>query len=72
MQQSMSKAECPYDNAHMESFYGKLKSEHLNHYNIKNIRNLDELINDYIFRYYHHKRPHSSLGGLTPFEKRYL
>ncbi|WP_443659452.1 integrase core domain-containing protein [Clostridium algidicarnis] len=43
-----------------------------NHYNIKNIKNLDELTNDYIFRYYHHKRPHSSLGGLTPFEKRYL
>lgn len=71
IQQSMSKAGCPYDNAPMESFYGKLKSEHLNHYNIKNIENLNELTNDYIFRYYHHKRPHSSLGGLTPFEKRY-
>jgi len=72
IQQSMSKAGCPYDNAPMESFYGKLKSEHLCHYNIKNTAHLDELTNDYIFRYYHHKRPHSSLGGLTPFEKRYL
>ncbi len=71
VQQSMSKAGCPYDNAPMESFYGKFKSEHLNHYIIKNILHLDELTNDYIFRYYHHKRPHSSLGGLTPFEKRY-
>ena len=71
IQQSMSKAGCPYDNAPMESFYGKFKSEHLNHYTIKNILHLDELTNDYIFRYYHHKRPHSSLGGLTPFEKRY-
>lgn len=47
-QQSMSKAGCPYDNAPMESFYGKLKREHLSHYSIKNIAHLDELINDYI------------------------
>lgn len=72
VKQSMSKAGCPYDNAPMESFYGKLKNEHLNHYTIKNSSHLTELINDYVFRYYHHKRPHSSLGGLTPFEKRYL
>lgn len=72
IQQSMSKAGCPYDNAPMESFYGKLKSEHLNHYEIKDSTQLNELTTDYIFRYYHHKRPHSSLGGLTPFEKRYL
>lgn len=71
MQQSMSKAGCPYDNAPMESFFGKLKNEHINHYSIKDFLHLEELINDYIFRYYHHKRPHSSLGGLTPFEKRH-
>ena len=70
--QSFSKKGCPYDNAPMESFYGKLKSEHLNHYEIKDSTQLNELTTDYIFRYYHHKRPHSSLGGLTPFEKRYL
>jgi transposase InsO family protein len=67
----MSKAGYPYDNAPMESFYGKLKSEHLSHYNIKSITHLDELANGYIFRYYHHKRPHGYLGGLMPFEKRY-
>jgi len=55
---SMSKAGCPYANAPMRSFYGKLKNEHLNY--------------DYIFRYYHHKRPHGSLFGLTTFERRYL
>ena len=71
MQQSMSKAGCPYDNAPMESFFGKLKNEHIKHYSIKDNLHLEELINDYIFRYYHHKRPHSFLGGLTPFEKRY-
>lgn len=71
IKQSMSKAGCPYDNAAMESFYGKLKNEHINHYSIKNAEHLNELLDDYIFRYYHHKRPHSSLGGLTPFEMRY-
>lgn len=65
----MSKASCPYDNAPMESFYGELKNEHFNHYNVKSISHLTELINDYIFRYYHHKRPHSSLGGLSLFER---
>lgn len=57
VQQSMSKAGCPYDNAPMESFYGKFKSESLNHYTIKSVFRLDELTNNYIFRYYHHKRP---------------
>ncbi len=59
IKKSMSKAGCPYDNAPMESFYGKLKNEHLNHYNVKNISHLSELISDYVFRYYHHKRPHT-------------
>lgn len=65
----MSKVGCPYDNAAMESFYGKLKNEHINHYSIKNTDHLNELTDDYIFRYYNHKRPHSALGGLNPFEK---
>lgn len=37
IKQSMSKAGCPYDNAPRSSFYGKLKIEHLNHYNVKSI-----------------------------------
>ncbi|GAA0777070.1 hypothetical protein GCM10008908_31550 [Clostridium subterminale] len=68
----MSKAGCPYDNAPRSSFYRKIKNEHLNHYNGKSISHLTELINDYVPRYYHNKRPHSLLCGLTPFEKRYL
>lgn len=66
--QSMSRAGCPYDNAPMESFFGKMKNEHLNHFVIRNTRHLKWLIEDYIFRYYHHIRPHSSLGGKTPME----
>jgi len=68
----MSKAGCPYDNAPRLFFYRKLKNEHLNHYNVKSISHLTELINNYVFRYYHHKIPHSSLGGLMSFENRYL
>ncbi|MCS1350873.1 IS3 family transposase [Mechercharimyces sp. CAU 1602] len=36
IQQSMSKAGSPFDNAPMESFFGKLKNEQLHHYVIKN------------------------------------
>ncbi|EPY6470686.1 hypothetical protein ACWO4B_001314 [Clostridium sporogenes] len=31
-----------------------------------------DLFTLYVFRYYHHKRLHSPLGGLTPFENGYL
>lgn len=56
----MSKAGWSYGNAFMKSCYEKLKDENLNHYNIKNGKNLDRLTNDYIFRYYHYKRLHGS------------
>ncbi|MCS1351507.1 DDE-type integrase/transposase/recombinase [Mechercharimyces sp. CAU 1602] len=61
IQQSMSKAGSPFDNAPMESFFGKLKNEQLH-----------SLITDYIFLYYHHVRPHSALDGKIPMEARYL
>ncbi|MCS1351341.1 IS3 family transposase [Mechercharimyces sp. CAU 1602] len=70
IKQSMSKAGCPYDNAPMEFFFGKLKNGHLHHYVIKNDEHLNNLITDYIFRYYQHVRPHSALGGKAPMEAR--
>ncbi|MDP5277286.1 integrase core domain-containing protein, partial [Chengkuizengella axinellae] len=69
--QSMSRAGCPYDNAAMESFFGKLKNEHLHHYYFENDEQLQTLIHDYIYGYYHHIRPHSALGGMTPMQARY-
>lgn len=72
IKQSMSKAGCPFDNSPMESFYGKMKLEHLNNYKIKNLEHLNFLVTDYVFRYYNYKRPHSYNNGLTPFEKRNL
>ena len=32
---------------------------------------LNESTLDYVYGYYNHKRPHSSNGYMTPFEKRY-
>lgn len=71
IKQSMSKAGCPYDNAPMESFYGTFKADFLNHHSFNNDVALNEATYDYIFVYYHHVRPHSTNGYLTPFEKRF-
>lgn len=54
----MSKASSPCDNSFMESFFSKLKNEHLSQYMIKT----EEELNDYIFGYYNHKIAHSYLG----------
>ncbi|WP_213818847.1 IS3 family transposase [Garciella nitratireducens] len=42
----------------------------ISQYSIKTESELNNLVNDYIFRYYNHKRPHSYLRGITPFQKR--
>lgn len=69
--QSMSKAGCPYDNSPMESFYGTFKAEFINQHTFKEDEQLDNGTLEYIYGYYNHRRPHSSNGYLTPFEKRY-
>lgn len=71
VQQSMSKAGCPYDNAAMESFYGTLKGEFSKQTSFQTDEELNKAIMEYIYGYYNHIRPHSSNGYLTPFEKRY-
>lgn len=70
IKQSMSKAGCPYDNAPMESFFGKFKSEELNHLGIYNLEHLNKINRDYCYRYYNYKRPHSFNNWLTPGEAR--
>ena len=70
--QSMSKAGCPYDNSCMESFYGTFKGEFVWKHQFENDEILNSKTNDYIYGYYNHIRPHSSNGDLTPFEKRHL
>lgn len=65
---SMSKRGCPYDNAAMESFFQKLKVEHVN---FKRYLSFEQANNDlkyYLEIYYYYFRPHASLNYLTPFK----
>ena len=71
IQQSMSKAGCPYDNAAMESFYGTFKAEFSKMHTFETDEQLNRATVDYIYGYYNHIRPHSSNGYMTPFEKRH-
>lgn len=72
IKQSMSRKGTPYDNAVMESFFGKFKTEKINHYILRNYDMAREISLDYVHLYYNSKRPHATLNGLTPLEKRFL
>lgn len=64
---SMSRKGNCWDNAPMESFWGKLKTEWLR----KNYRTIEEAKRDvyeYVWSYYPYERPHSSNGYKTPAE----
>lgn len=69
--QSMSRAGNPYDNSPMERFYNTFKSELIKQYTFETDEELNEAVNDYVFDWYNHRRPHSYNGGLTPFEARH-
>lgn len=71
IKQSMSRKGTPYDNAVMESFFGKFKREKTNNYILKDYEMVREISMDYVHMYYNSRRPHSSLNGMTPLEKRY-
>lgn len=67
--QSFSKKGYPFDNACCECFFKYLKKEETNR---RTYHSLDELrisIFDYIEGYYNSRRPHGSLGMLTPNQK---
>ncbi len=70
IQQSMSHAGCPYDNAPMERFYNTLKNEYFNLYEFNSADELDQGIYEFVYVKYNHVRPHSYNGGLTPFAVR--
>ena len=70
IQQSMSNAGCPYDNAPMERFYNTLKNEFFNLYHFKSTEELDQKLYDFVYVKYNHVRPHSYNGGLTPYAAR--
>jgi transposase InsO family protein len=67
VQQSMSRAGCPYDNAPMERFYNTLKHEYFNLRNFKDVEVLDQGVYQFIYGKYNRRHPHSYNGGLTPY-----
>lgn len=70
VQQSMSGAGCPYDNAPVERFYNTLKNEFFNLYSFRSSDELDQGIYEFIYVKYNHIRPHSYNGGRTPYATR--
>jgi transposase InsO family protein len=71
MVQSMSDADNPYDNAHMESFFSRFKAELIEGGGFQDAEDSQAEIFDYIEMYYNPSRLHSSIGYLSPnnFEK---
>ncbi len=71
VQQSMSIAGCPYDNAPMERYFNTLKNEYLKKFSFKTIQELYQGIIEFSYVKYNHKRSHSFNGGLPPSITRY-
>ncbi len=70
IQQSMSKAGCPYDNAPMERYYRTFKYCFFHRCIFKDEQELDDSIRRFE-NWYNYVRPHSYNGYLTPMEARY-
>jgi putative transposase len=64
--QSMSDADNPYDNAHMESFFSRFKAEMLEGGAFQTAEDARSEIFEYIEMYYNTKRLHSAIGYLSP------
>jgi putative transposase len=73
LQQSMSRADNPYDNTFMESCFSRFKTELLQDGAFDNLQDAQTEIFEYIEMYYNTKRRHSSLNYECPnnFEKNY-
>lgn len=70
--QSFSKKGYPFDNACCESFFKYLKKEETNRKTYHSLQELQLSVFEYIEGFYNSKRPHGSLGLLTPNEKEEL
>lgn len=66
--QSFSKKGYPFDNAVCECFFKYLKKEETNRRTYLTFEDLQLSIFEYIEGYYNSRRPHGSLGYLTPNE----
>lgn len=70
IQQSMSgKGNC-LDNAAMESFFGRMKTECFYEKTFESIDELEQVINEYV-RYYNEERIQLKLKGLSPIQYRH-
>ena len=65
---SMSRKGNCWDNAVMESFFGTLSQELLQHHRFATRDEAEQLIVEYISHFYNHRRRHSTLDYLTPAE----
>ena len=72
-QQSMAEKENPYQNAHAESLWSRLKAELLEGGCFENLQDAHDELFNYIEGYYNIRRLHSALGYQSPvnFEKQY-
>lgn len=64
---SMSRKGNCYDNAPMESFWGKLKMEWLNDYTFNTRKEAKKAVFEYIELFYNRSRTHSTNGYIPPF-----
>ena len=70
--QSLSRKECPFDNAVVECFFKYLKQDEVNRRPYHNLHDLQLSLFEYIEGYYNFRRPHGTLNMLTPDEKECL
>lgn len=68
IQQSMSRKGNCYDNAPMESFFGRLKTEYAHWQDFTTIDDVTRKITKYVSQFYNVTRRHSSLGYVSPVE----
>lgn len=66
--QSFSNKGCPFDNACCECFFKYLKKEETNRKIYGSFQDLQLSVFEYIEGYYNSRRPHGTLGMLTPNE----
>jgi putative transposase len=67
IRQSMTRAGCPGDNAHAESFFHSLKADVIHGNQFTNDEQLRSCLRSYI-PFYNQERTHSSIGYLSPVE----
>lgn len=68
IEQSMSRADNPYDNAAMESFFSRLKAELLQDGMFEDLEDARTDLFEYIEMYYNTERKHSSLKYQSPLQ----